>query len=76
MSIYTLNISEHLMSALINGDDSGLESDDLKALDEAIEFYGPKFHVICPSDFEASFMECDITGMYSNCIECDVEVSI
>ena len=70
-----LRIAQHLVTALVNADESGLESDDIKAIDNAIELYGPYFHVHCPSETETNFERCDLTGLASDCLTCTVEVS-
>ena len=70
-----LKISAHLMSAFLYADESGLEPEDIKAIDRAIENYGPHFHVYGPDQIETNFERCAITGLISDCYTCEVEVS-
>ena len=70
-----MSIGQSLVCAMINADESGLNDDDIKAIDEAIESYGPYFDVVCPSDFDTDFRRCDLTGLWSDCLTVEVEVS-
>jgi len=70
-----LKICQYLVCALVNADESGLEPEDIKAIDDAIEAYGPVFHVYCPSETETTFERCDLKGLAGDCLTCTVEVS-
>lgn len=70
-TIYT--VSESLLSAFINGDESGLEQSDV----DAITLFLMRFercHALRPNDTEASFSRCQITGLMSNCVELTFDV--
>jgi hypothetical protein len=70
-----LNISTHLLSAFINGDESGLDDSDKSAIDELINSYNT-FHVYCPDEnAQVDFYRCDVTGFFSDVVACLVEVS-
>ena len=68
-------ISNHLVCAMVNADESGLDADDIKAIDDAIETYGPVFHVITPDTTETDFRSCDLTGLASDCYLTSVVIS-
>lgn len=70
-----LSIASHLVTALINADESGLIDEDIKAIDKAIKAYGPYFHVYMPDQEEPSFQRCDICRLMADCCNCLVEVS-
>jgi hypothetical protein len=70
-----LTMAEHLVCAFINADNSGLEPDDIQAIEKAIEDYGPCFHVYMPDNMETDFTWCDLTGLMSECLTCLVEIS-
>lgn len=69
----TLTVSEHLLSAFINGDESGLDQGDVDSISEFLAGY-KQCHAICPDDLDVSFERCEITGMMSNCVELDFDV--
>jgi hypothetical protein len=65
------DVGYHLVSALINGDVSGIESDDEHQLEEFIAQY-PNC-VFTPDEneegiIEESFARCEVTGTYNNCV--------
>jgi hypothetical protein len=67
------SISANLMCFFLNGDD--LSESDLAAIDETLAGY-KHFHVRMPDDtVEPSFQRCDITGLWDNCYDCEVEVA-
>jgi len=65
------DVGYHLVSALINGDVSGIESEDEHQLDEFVAQY-PNC-VFTPDENEQGFIEerftrCEVTGKYNNCV--------
>lgn len=67
---YEYTIADIFLSALINGDDSGLEPEDIEALDSFIESLpneAKQGHWDVIEDSE-NFCECDISGLYNNCV--------
>ena len=65
---YTYHISGHFLSPLINGDLSGLDTQeeaDLGAWVDSLPVTG-HFDVISE---EGNFRECDITGLHADCYE-------
>jgi len=73
---YDFIISQHFLSALINGDFSGLSDSDNKDLlkfeSKKQEFLPENFshgHWSYDSEEEPSFRRCQITGLLSDCIE-------
>lgn len=66
----TRTISQFFLSALINGDDSGMGDNEIKQLDDWLNKnnYG---RALCPDNFETDFRRCEITGLYSNCVDVD-----
>ena len=67
---YTYTIGDHFLSALINGDISGLEGHEIGDLERFLDSdIFLKGHWAIPnSDWEASFDRCDISGLMSNCV--------
>jgi len=65
---FEFTISEHLVSALINGDYSGLNSAESKELDSFVSQYSDYKNATWDvvSD-EGNFIDCDVTGLFSNC---------
>jgi hypothetical protein len=65
---YTYHLSGHFISALVNGDRTGLEDQDESDLDAWIDSLpvSGHFEII---DEEGNFRECDITGLHSDCFE-------
>lgn len=68
MKTKTFCISEHFLCALINNDESGLEDNDIKFLNNFLE-KNKLGHAICPSDCETDFRKCVITNLYSSCLD-------
>ena len=65
------DVGYHLVSALINGDVSGIESEDEHQLEEFIAQY-PNC-VFTPDEneegiIEESFARCEVTGKHNNCV--------
>jgi hypothetical protein len=73
--IIEMTISSHFLTAFINADDSGFSREDIDLMAETIKKYGPYFHVVCPENTETNFERCDISGLFSDCLKCEVEVS-
>jgi len=65
---YKTSISEYFLSALVNGDYSGLSDGDELLIDNFMNDNGYA-DVLMPDDTEASFMVCEICNLYSNCVE-------
>ena len=70
-----LTMSVHLITAMVNSDESGLNEEDIKAIDRAIKYHGPVFHIYCPDETETDFTRCDLTGLISDCLTVTVDVS-
>ena len=70
-----LSIGSNFVCAFVNADESGLSDEDIKAIDEIIERYGPSFHVYCPEETETTFQRCEVRGLMDDCYNCAVEVS-
>lgn len=60
------DVGYHLVSALINGDVSGIDSEDEHQLEEFVGQY-PNC-VFTPDENEESFTRCEVTGKYNNCV--------
>jgi len=65
------DVGYHLVSALINGDVSGIESEDEHQLEEFVGQY-PNC-VFTPDEneeaiIEESFARCEVTGKHNNCV--------
>ena len=69
-----LNISENLMSAFVNGDESGLNESDVKAIQAYLKKY-EYFNVLMPENTETNFVRCDVSKLLDDCVLCEVEVS-
>ena len=65
---FQFDISEHLISALINGDYSGLNNVEGKLLNDFVSQYSDyknaTWDVVSE---ESSFIDCDVTGLFSTC---------
>jgi hypothetical protein len=74
---YSYTVADHYLSALINGDDSGMtdaEIAELKQFEESAHAHAARegftqWHWSTESDEEPSFQECDVSGMRANCVE-------
>lgn len=69
------DVGYHLVSALINGDVSGLDAGDEHHLEEFVAQYPDC--VFDPEEnedghIEESFAQCDVTGKYNNCVRIKV----
>ena len=56
-------VGNHFMSALYYGDYSGLEEEEIEALESFVQLNGDEIGDSC----DAGFDECEITGMRGNC---------
>ena len=74
MKTTKLKISSHFLSYLINADDSGLEADDKQIIDDYWQANNLG-HAICPVELEHDFDRCDITGLMSDIVELEVELT-
>ena len=71
-NITVYQVGEHFLSAIINGDYSGLSDTDEGALDNWIgaETEGMKnHHWACVPEHGSEFSDCDVTGLKSTCVE-------
>ena len=67
---FEFTISEHLISALINGDFSGLNSEEKKLLNDFVSQYSDyKNATFDVTSEEGHFIDCDVTGLFSNCYD-------
>ena len=65
---YQYSISEHLASAIINGDESGLspeEISDLKAFMDELPVSNGHFDLM---EGESNFAHCEVSGLYAECL--------
>lgn len=67
--VQTLIVPNHYASALVNGDLSGYESDDLEHINRIIDEIGTNTIEIGE---ELGFMYCSEIGLYADCIEVNV----
>ena len=68
---YTFNIGSHYLSAIINGDYSGLSNQEQSDLDQFLNNLpvdNGHFDLV-NYDGEGFFDECEVCGLYSDCIE-------
>ena len=67
---YEFNISEHFLSAIVNDDYSGLNDVEENLLNRFLSqqnnLDNPSWEII---DGEPHFIDCDVTGLFSNCHE-------
>jgi len=67
---FEFDISEHLISALINGDYSGLDNDEEKLLSDFVSQYSDYKNATWDVESEEGhFIDCDVTGLFSNCFD-------
>jgi hypothetical protein len=68
---YTFNIGAHYLSAIINGDESGLTNTEISEINRFMDELPVKnghFDLI-DYDGETFFSDCDICGLFSECYE-------
>lgn len=67
---FQFTISEHLISALINGDYSGLNNEEEKLLNSFISEYSDYKNATWDiTSEEGHFIDCDVTGLFSTCYD-------
>jgi hypothetical protein len=67
---FQFTISEHLVSAIINGDNSGLNDVEEKELDNFLAQYSAYKNATWGIDsVNPHFIDCDVTGLFSNCYD-------
>ena len=73
MKTFTYSIAECFLSALINGDDSGLDESESQALDDfqahVIESHGVGHWSV--NDEYVEFARDEVTGLRANCINAE-----
>ena len=69
----TAHIAEHWLPALINGDRTGLDDDDIAALD-AWEAANPCDHY--SPGVSLGFCRDDVSGLLADCVEVDLMTAI
>jgi hypothetical protein len=59
-------IADYFIAAMVNGDTSGLEDEEEGLLDGFLQSIG-----VGTWDYgsEADFAQCDVTGLWGNCVE-------
>lgn len=60
------DVGYHLVSALINGDVSGIDAEDEHHLEDFIAQYPNCVFEV--EDSDQSFAKCEVTGTYNNCV--------
>ena len=73
----TVNLTGEVLCALINGDDSALESYEIEWVDQ-FEKRFEGFYVTYETieDDEGSFTECDVLGDYANCYDVNIHLQL
>jgi len=67
---FQFTISEHLVSAIINGDNSALNDVEEKELDNFLAQYKDYKNATWDIDsVNPYFIDCDVTGLFSNCYD-------
>jgi len=61
-------ICTHYISALVNGDYSGLDDDDTRLVNDWVDSL-PDYHTIQCSESEPDFRRDDISGLMADCID-------
>lgn len=65
---FEFHVSEHLISALINGDYTGLNDVEGQLLDDFVSDYSNYKNATWEVIGEAgNFIDCDVTGLFSDC---------
>ena len=77
MIIYNYTLADHWVSALINGDYSGLEDNEEKTLNDFIESLPKHFHHkatmhgIWDVVSDEGYFACDeVSDLHANCLDC------
>lgn len=70
----TFTVATHFLSALINGDETGLDDNESADVNEFVDYVhacapaGYTFaHFSCENDEEGNFAQCDICQMQADC---------
>ncbi len=71
---FEYRVSEHFLPAMVNGDYSGLNDDEISLLDNFLKVADcltASEHSIWDIDFDSEphFIDCDVTGLFSNCYD-------
>jgi hypothetical protein len=69
---FTMNVSRNIAVAIVNDETDHLDDQDKRCLEYLYERIGPHYTIILKSD-ETEFHQCDITGLYDNCVQMNVE---
>lgn len=76
---YEYNLGKCYATALLYGDFSGLEEQDVKQvykfIDGLIEEHG-SFHVEIPDANETDFRRCELSGLYNDCWQYNIMVQV
>jgi len=81
MQTYIFTIASHYASALVNGDYSGLEDNEEKELNNFLAYlereYGTSNLVLTDyyAENEADFNRDDVTNLWANCLQFNLEVN-
>lgn len=74
---YEYNLGKCYATALLYGDTSGLEDDDIKLvykfIDELVERHG-QFHIEILDANETDFRRCELSGLYNDCWQYNIMV--
>ena len=77
MHVYNYTLADHWLSAIINGDYTGLEDDEVQTLDTFLADLPKHFHYKTPMigvwdviGDEGHFARDDISGLHANCFDC------
>jgi hypothetical protein len=65
---YQYSISEHLASAIINGDESGLSPDEISDLNAFMDELPVKNGHFDVMEGESNFAHCEVSGLYDDCL--------
>jgi hypothetical protein len=81
MNTYTFNIASTYASAIVNGDYSGLEDNEEKELSDFLAYlereYGTSNLVLTDyyAENEGDFNRDDVTNLWANCLQFNLEVN-
>jgi len=77
MHTYTFTLADHWLSAIINGDYTGLEDHEVEALDDFLDYLPKHYHYKAPMHGiwdvigdEGHFARDEISNLHANCFEC------
>ena len=75
--IYNFTLADHWLSAIINGDYSGLEDNEVKTLDAFLDDLPKHYHYKAPMHGiwdvigdEGHFARDEISHLHANCFDC------